>query len=149
MLWVLKRTVSSSRWDGSFEHPKHIFKLMDKKITAILCLIFWLKWPYEQGPDQLALNLYLFYFFKKGFIQNQQTTVNDTRIVYLKHYNILWSFSLCCFYRCSIMLMVQSLCCRLSFIQKMGQQKLSRDMWFPTMWHFDKCRLRRVCAAFF
>ena len=26
---------------------------------------------------------------------------------------------------------------------------LSRDMWFPTMWHFDKCRLRRACAAFF
>ena len=26
---------------------------------------------------------------------------------------------------------------------------LSRDMWFPTMWHFDKCRLRRVCAAAF
>ena len=20
-------------------------------------------------------------------------------------------------------------------------------MWFPTMWHFDKCRLRRACAA--
>ena len=26
---------------------------------------------------------------------------------------------------------------------------LSRDMWFPTMWLFDKCRLRRVCAASF
>ena len=26
-----------SQWDGSFEHPKHIFKLMDKKISAILC----------------------------------------------------------------------------------------------------------------
>ena len=24
---------------------------------------------------------------------------------------------------------------------------MSRDMWFPTMWHFDKCRLRRACAA--
>ena len=26
---------------------------------------------------------------------------------------------------------------------------LSRDMWFPTMWHFDKCRLRWACAASF
>ena len=25
-----------SRWDGSFEHPKHMFKLMDKKIITIL-----------------------------------------------------------------------------------------------------------------
>ena len=24
-----------SRWDSSFEHPKHMFKLMDKKIIAI------------------------------------------------------------------------------------------------------------------
>ena len=24
---------------------------------------------------------------------------------------------------------------------------LSREMWFPTMWHFDKCRLRQACAA--
>ena len=25
--------------------------------------------------------------------------------------------------------------------------QMSRDMWFPTMWHFDKCWLRRACAA--
>ena len=24
---------------------------------------------------------------------------------------------------------------------------LSRDMWFPTMWHFDMCSLRRACAV--
>ena len=23
----------------------------------------------------------------------------------------------------------------------------SRDMWFPTMWHFDNCRFRQACAA--
>ena len=33
MLWVLKRT---SQWDGSFEHPKHMLKLMGKKILTIL-----------------------------------------------------------------------------------------------------------------
>ena len=32
ILWVLKRTVS----DGSFEHPKQMFKLMDKKIFTNL-----------------------------------------------------------------------------------------------------------------
>ena len=26
---------------------------------------------------------------------------------------------------------------------------LSHDMWFPTMWYFDKCRLRRACVASF
>ena len=34
MLWVLKRT---SRCDGSFEYPKHMFKLIGKKIITILC----------------------------------------------------------------------------------------------------------------
>ena len=24
---------------------------------------------------------------------------------------------------------------------------MSRDMWFPTMWHFDKCRLIWVCET--
>ena len=25
--------------------------------------------------------------------------------------------------------------------------RLSHDMWFPKIWHFDKCRLRWACAA--
>ena len=33
-------------WDGSFEHPKHMFKLMDKKIIAILPSKILLIWPY-------------------------------------------------------------------------------------------------------
>ena len=32
MLWVLKRT------DGSFEHPKHMFNLMGKKIITTVCI---------------------------------------------------------------------------------------------------------------
>ena len=32
MLWVLKRTVSMRRF---FKHPKHIQKIMDKKIFTI------------------------------------------------------------------------------------------------------------------
>ena len=35
-----------SRRDGSFEHPKHMFKLMDKKIIAMLRKLFLLNWPY-------------------------------------------------------------------------------------------------------
>ena len=27
--------------------------------------------------------------------------------------------------------------------------QMSRDLWFPTMWHFDKCRNRWACAASF
>ena len=27
--------------------------------------------------------------------------------------------------------------------------KLGHDMWFPIMWHFDKCRLKQACAASF
>ena len=33
MLWVIKRTASMG---GSFEHPKHMLKLMAKKIFTIL-----------------------------------------------------------------------------------------------------------------
>ena len=52
-----KKTVSMR---GFFEHPKQMFKLMDKKIIAILRLIFWLNCPYEytfqivtdKGADQ-------------------------------------------------------------------------------------------------
>ena len=40
MLWIHKR-------DGSFEHPKHECKLMDKKIIAILRIYFCLNWRYE------------------------------------------------------------------------------------------------------
>ena len=32
-----------SHWEGSFEHPKHWFKLMDKKIIPILCWNFLLE----------------------------------------------------------------------------------------------------------
>ena len=48
MLWVIKRNVSM-RASSSFEHPKHMFKLMNKKIVAILRKIYFLKWPYEIG----------------------------------------------------------------------------------------------------
>ena len=38
-----------SQWDGSFEHPKHMFKLTEKKIITILGWRFLLNWPYESS----------------------------------------------------------------------------------------------------
>ena len=34
-------------------------------------------------------------------------------------------------------------------ITAVGSAHWSHDMWFPTMWHFNKCKLRRACAASF
>ena len=41
----------SSQWDGSFENPKHMFKLMDKKKIAILSWKILHNWPYENNTD--------------------------------------------------------------------------------------------------
>ena len=43
MLWVLKWTVWMRRY---FEHSKHVFKVMDKKIIKILRWNILLNWPY-------------------------------------------------------------------------------------------------------
>ena len=48
MLWVLKSTVSLRQL---FEHSKHMVKLMDKKIIAILRKVVFLNWPYESTFD--------------------------------------------------------------------------------------------------
>ena len=42
-----------SLWYGSFERPKHMFKLMGKKIIPILGLIFLLNWPHALFVDSL------------------------------------------------------------------------------------------------
>ena len=43
-----------SRWDGSFEHPKHMFQLMDKKIIAIYANYFSLTGPLALCPKTVA-----------------------------------------------------------------------------------------------
>ena len=43
MLWVFKRTASARPF---FEYPKHMFKMVDKKIIEILPKLFLLNWPY-------------------------------------------------------------------------------------------------------
>ena len=45
MLWVLKGIVSM-RW--VFEHPKQMFKLMNKNKSTILPSIFFLPWPMKK-----------------------------------------------------------------------------------------------------
>ena len=47
-----------SHWDGSFEHPKHMYKLMDKKIIAILRWKILLNWPYELYVKQTYENTF-------------------------------------------------------------------------------------------
>ena len=39
--------VGTQKKDSSFEHPKHMFKLMDMKIITILHSKVLLNWPYE------------------------------------------------------------------------------------------------------
>ena len=34
--WVLKRSVSPFRWDGSFEHPKHMFELESQSKHSLI-----------------------------------------------------------------------------------------------------------------
>ena len=52
MLWVLKRTCS-------FKHPKHMFKLINKKIIAILRKNYLLNWPYAlQAPFCFIFSVY-------------------------------------------------------------------------------------------
>ena len=49
-----------SRWDGSFEHPKHMFKVVDKKIIAILRSKILLSWLYDKSrPFYWCVNLHL------------------------------------------------------------------------------------------
>ena len=38
-------------------------------------------------------------------------------------------------------------CRQLTYLLYTLEAYLSRDTWFPTMWHFDKWRLRWACAA--
>ena len=56
MLWVLKRTVSMRRF---FEHPKHMLKLMGKKIFTFLRqkLLFILTYGYAVIQLKLEYSL--------------------------------------------------------------------------------------------
>ena len=62
------------RWDGSFQHPKHMFKLMDKKIMAILRIYFWFNW------------LYVLLFMKKNHMFMQKCKAS---VVYAWSHNAL------------------------------------------------------------
>ena len=66
-----------SRWDGSFEHPKHMLKLMNKEIFTLVCCFFCLSGHMSLvlsrllGPSQekscffFFYGIFLFFFFWK------------------------------------------------------------------------------------
>ena len=60
MMWALKRTVSLRRF---FEHPKHMLKLMAKKIYTILRSIFFLTKPMGALWKFFAVKLVAFVCF--------------------------------------------------------------------------------------
>ena len=71
MLWVLKRTVSSRH---SFEHPKHMFKLIGKKIITI----FFINWPYEICQcygDLKYHNIMVFLYFITGLGERKSSSI--------------------------------------------------------------------------
>ena len=48
-------SIETSQWDGSFEHPKHMFRLLGKKIIVILCPKCLLNWTYDLLNGHSAL----------------------------------------------------------------------------------------------
>ena len=57
-----------SQWDGSFEHPKHMFKLMNKKINTLLGKLFCLTGPMKlhllwQWSQVVVVVFYFFFCF--------------------------------------------------------------------------------------
>ena len=64
-----------SRWDGSFKHPKHMFKLMGKEIIAILGAQTILIWTYvkyinliynQASKKSVWLKIFLFLFLNQN-----------------------------------------------------------------------------------
>ena len=44
-------SIELSQWDGSFEHPKRMFKLMGNEIIAILRWKTFFNWTYADGEN--------------------------------------------------------------------------------------------------
>ena len=64
---------------GTQKHPKHMFKLMDKKIIAILGKLFFLNWPY--GARRYFLSDYISLFLSYRSINR-----NDLQTYIKEHY---------------------------------------------------------------
>ena len=59
--------------DGSLEHPKHMFKLMDKKIIASLRYIFFfLSGPIDKGAYLDIQRIFTVSFHIKSFLKQQK-----------------------------------------------------------------------------
>ena len=74
-----------SWWDGSLEHPKHMFKLMGQKIITILRYFFLLDWPYDHP-----------YQFMKAIIQRfrKYCTKKQVRLYKKWHLMSMWHWKL-------------------------------------------------------
>ena len=69
-----------SQWDSSFEHPKDMLKLTDKKIIAILRWKYLLNWPYAltylASRSNLLPNAFKWdFFFKVDFLNTVEAKV--------------------------------------------------------------------------
>ena len=58
-----------------FEHPKHTFQLMGKKIIKILRKLDVLIWTYDKLLDTLLV--FLREFFEKSYFEKSQQKKND------------------------------------------------------------------------
>ena len=99
-------------------------------------LVSWVRcgaWLYR------LLILALFLPFTSLIINEQTICVQNNKIL-----------TLC---TCDMHMVVLVCCLTCAKYKKPAQNRfqityMSCDTWFPTIWHFDKCKLRRACAAF-
>ena len=67
-----------SQWDSSFEHPKHMFKLMVKEINAIIGTQTIHIWTYVVLTKKWTLTIICFEFQRRRRLtDNHQTTYNS------------------------------------------------------------------------
>ena len=66
----------SSQWDGSFEQPKHMFRLLGKKIITILRSIILLHWTYAETIFEPAWDFCTYPFVKQQRLRQVCRKVN-------------------------------------------------------------------------
>ena len=112
-----------SQWDGSFEHPKHMLKLMGKKIFTVLHWIFLFIWTCEynlyfsaltlqdsnwdaseatqigRNIENLSPQLKFFSAYSKTCLKNSHTK-KDRKVVFKTNYSLMQVKSIA---ECSLM----------------------------------------------
>ena len=79
---------------------------------------------------------YMFIYDSRSLIHNIHCSTNESILILRLHHFLFQMF--------------KKQNCHICF-SKVKKHKqiieMNRDMRFPTMWHFDKCKLRRACAS--